>query len=1753
MKKRGTLLLCTLVLIVAFLLPVGAHAQEYASEWVQDASGNWSYYLEDGTKAKSGVFYIDGAYYGFDWWGQLYVDTEFGAYDEDGTYGHYCAKEDGTLYVNEWYMDDYGSYYYYGDAGRGLDGFATVDGVQYYFYSGCMARNESVTTDGVAYVADDDGHLTQLASGWNYVSEYYYYVKEDGSLAKGEVLLINGAYYAFDWGGQMYANCGFGWSFSDDGENYEYVYYWAREDGRLYVNEWYGNKYFGEGGRAPRGLATVDGILRYFGEWGEMARNTTVTVDGTIYIADEIGQLTQVVQGWNQLGEYYYYVKENGELASEEVLLIDGAYYGFDYDGQMYADEPFWVYDYTDDDDGVRVYYRAKADGKLYVNEWYVEESGERYYYSDGGAAKSGLVVVDGVPYMFYNTGLLMRDLVRSYDGVAYYADEEGNVTQLVKGWNQFGEHYAYVKETGECARREILCIDGAYYGFDTDGWRYTDSQFYLYIRDEDGNRAYDYFRAKEDGSLYVNEWYVATWGSKYYYGEGGRAAEGLMTVDGNVYCFYDAGQLACNRVVDADGKFYYADENGSLTQLVQGWNQLGDEYAYVKDDEWYAIEETLYIDGAYYAFDDNGLMYRGCQCNVWYSGEDDWGFFWYCAKENGMLYVNEWYKDDRGTYYYYGADGRAARGVVEIDGVLYGFNDEGMLLKKALLEADDGTCYYVDENGHASVMTAGLGWILIGDDYYYCGENGLYKETVVNIGGAYYGFDSYGRMYDNEDFGMDIYDENGYWLSWEYYRAQKGGALYVNQWYQDEYGSWFYYGEDGAGVEGVVTIGGVDYYFYEDGRMMTNKLFCIEENAYYIDGNGHAHELQIGWNYIDGYYYYMTEVGHVAEDEIVEIDGKLYYFRYNGRMHADGAIWISANFEDEYLHGYIYARPDGSLYREQLTWDYEDGYCYYDEFGIRVTTGLIQCDGNYYYLYYGEMLKNQVLSNGYQVYVFGADGVGYTAEGTQWVQGSEGEWLYVRNGIVVDGIVEIDGVEYLFDSGYLITNSYTWIYNRETDRYDPYLADANGHLITREGWHTVDGSYMYVQADGTLLEGLQTINGVRYFFTPAMAHDTVLDVDGKLYIAGASGALTEYVGDGIYEIYETLYLVVDGQIVRGQWISYNGKMFRAREDGSLYNDCIWVCDQNELYAFNKDGTLVTNGWYKTGYAMMYYADENGKLVTGWQTIDGKQYYFFEGGELHTGGYFYDGTGCYIIGPNGTAMNVTGQNGWIYFNGSYYYMEDGALYSYCYVEIDGKNYIFGSDGKMCADEFVYDYYVDGNGEVVTGWFVCGNDWYYANEDGELLNGLVEIDGVTYYLDDGRMLTGLQMYLDSDGDDLMVYLVDCGKNGVVVSKTLMDGELVYANGEVIYVKNGEAYTGWLGNRYFSDGAMLSNTILGTGSDAYYLKMDGNCAYGFVAIEAMDADVWVYANADGKLAYNEWKLIGGYWYYFNAYVMVSGGNFEIDGNLCQFDESGHYLGIVEPEEPDFTGAADGWYYWDGEYYYIHAGEAVCDEMLLINGSWYYFDDAGIMVTDEMVYSEENSCDYYFGSSGARVETTGWVLINGNYYYFNQNHSIRFDLFMDNGTWYYTYYYERYLNGKWDCGSVMAQDTYQVINGKLYYFDHSGAGTEINIENGWYNADGEWYYFRNGAMVSGEQIIGGTAYYFSNYRMITNGFGQSNDYQKVYYLDGNGLVVRTPGWHQLAKGWIYINEDGSVCTSGVYLIDGAEYAFLGAYWVN
>lgn len=122
-------------------------------------------------------------------------------------------------------------------------------------------------------------------------------------------------------------------------------------------------------------------------------------------------------------------------------------------------------------------------------------------------------------------------------------------------------------------------------------------------------------------------------------------------------------------------------------------------------------------------------------------------------------------------------------------------------------------------------------------------------------------------------------------------------------------------------------------------------------------------------------------------------------------------------------------------------------------------------------------------------------------------------------------------------------------------------------------------------------------------------------------------------------------------------------------------------------------------------------------------------------------------------------------------------------------------------------------------------------------------------------------------------------------------------------------------------------------------------------------------------------------------------------------------------------------------------------------LINGTWYYFNDNGVMHTGWLKY---NNKKYKLSDSGIMI--TGWNLDNGKWYYFNDDGTMHIGWLKDNNEWY-----------KLDEDGTMITGWIS-DNDKWYYAKPSG-----NLETDSITIDGKTYNFlSDGTMIENIESV-------------------------------------------------------------------------------
>ncbi|MCR5371561.1 MAG: glycoside hydrolase [Clostridium sp.] len=219
-------------------------------------------------------------------------------------------------------------------------------------------------------------------------------------------------------------------------------------------------------------------------------------------------------------------------------------------------------------------------------------------------------------------------------------------------------------------------------------------------------------------------------------------------------------------------------------------------------------------------------------------------------------------------------------------------------------------------------------------------------------------------------------------------------------------------------------------------------------------------------------------------------IGGKDYYYANHvmqkNTWFNDGGSWYFAGADGTPLTGWI---KDGSKY-------------YYLEKNGKMATGWHQLGNDWYYLHGsdGSMATGWIGTAGKW---FWLDDAGRMQTG--WLTQGSARYYLAEDGVMATGFRDVDGKRrYFTESGALASG---W----QAVSGSMYWFDQEGCPAT--GWKQMDGKWYCFAEDGSMMTGLQTIGGILYYLAEdgSMAANTVVEADGVIYLADASGALTVY------------------------------------------------------------------------------------------------------------------------------------------------------------------------------------------------------------------------------------------------------------------------------------------------------------------------------------------------------------------------------------------------------------------------------------------------------------------------------------------------------------------------------------------------------------------------------------------------------------------------------------------------------------------
>ncbi len=715
---------------------------------------------------------------------------------------------------------------------------------------------------------------------------------------------------------------------------------------------------------------------------------------------------------------------------------------------------------------------------------------------------------------------------------------------------------------------------------------------------------------------------------------------------------------------------------------------------------------------GHSYAIDAaTGLMQ--CSCGDKFTGTMD-----------GIEYVDGVANDGWvGNSFY--ANGTKLTGVQKVtapdsaDEFYYDFGEDGICEGKVKYSGmfQEGDLY---RYSYLGVLTSG--WQTIENEWYYFSSSTMAAVSgKVKVGGVYFDFEENGEL------------TSGVWVNafngWRYYY----GPAYYDRWWQ--------------------TIDGHDYYFINGYRVtgiqnVRSKEAGGSHKWYEFDENGVCLGETNGIHESDGVYYY-TENGVGMEKGLICVDGEYYYALYNGRLAADKTFRIWQTNCNLPIATYSFGSDGKMLGRsaEGEIINVNGILCYYEN-GIATEKGLICVDGDYYFAKKnGEVVVGETI-NAYTTscnlptgtYTFDADGkmVGASADG-EIVEIDDVLYYYENGKGVEKGLVKL-GEDYFFAvyKGKLAVSQSVNTWQTSCDLPNGrYEFGADGKMC--DGIVEVDGTLYYYENGRGVEKGLIKVGEDYYFavykgkLAVSQTVNTWLtncDLPNGRYEFGADGKMV----NGIVERDGVLYYYENGQGVEKGLVCVDGDYYFTVYKGRIavsqtINTWQTSCDlPNGRYEFGADGKMV-NGIVERDGVLYYY--ENGQGVEkGLVCVDGDYYFTVYKGRIAVSQTINTWqTSCDL--PNGRyEFGADGKmlNGIVDKNGVLYYYENGKGMEKGLINVDGNYYFTTSNGRIAVSTTVNTWLT--NCDLPNGRYEFGND-------GKMLDGIVDKNGVLYYYENGQ--------------------------------------------------------------------------------------------------------------------------------------------------------------------------------------------------------------------------------------------------------------------------------------------------------------------------------------------------------------------------------------------------------------------------------
>ena len=395
-------------------------------------------------------------------------------------------------------------------------------------------------------------------------------------------------------------------------------------------------------------------------------------------------------------------------------------------------------------------------------------------------------------------------------------------------------------------------------------------------------------------------------------------------------------------------------------------------------------------------------------------------------------------------------------------------------------------------------------------------------EDAEVNVPGKEGNPDNYD--YPDRESALFVFDENGV------FQKERCGVYNDNgitRWINNGMLVWH---------AGLVKDGDDYRYFKRNGMVTSVETYVAKTNdllpaaKYTFDAEGKLMKLEGLHEDLNGNLcYYVDYVKNYAG--LVEVDGSYYYIASDLKAVKNCTYYVTKT-NDLKSAGYYTFDVDGKMVIKSGLVE-ENGDLYYYVDGAKTAAGLIEWEGNYYYI-----ASNLKAVKDARHYVFADKANGLKAAG--WY------WFNADGTMFLEGIREENGTKYYYKDG----------------------------VKNYAGLIEISGEYYYVKSDCSVVCGRSYYVTKSNGLMPSATY--TFDADGKMVIK--NGIYREKLGDGN----EYLFYYVNNvrQVGTGLVQLDDGSYIYVRSGANLAVGSYYVSKTNDLlpkgtYTFGEDGKMI--------------------------------------------------------------------------------------------------------------------------------------------------------------------------------------------------------------------------------------------------------------------------------------------------------------------------------------------------------------------------------------------------------------------------------------------------------------------------------------------------------------------------------------------------------------------------------------------------